>query len=309
MTKPIIVKRAVKGSALTYTELDTNFQNLDDATITLQAGTGGTNVISDLNGKITLVAGSGVSISGDNTAKTVTIGYSESQNIFQNIAVAGQSTVTADGSGDTLTLAAGTNITLTTNATTDTITIASTASGLTDIVNDTTPQLGGSLDVNGNSIVSTSNGNITLAPNGTGDVVLTTDRLLFNETGKNTIEKTSTGDLLIKASGASSILTLQGEAGVDITDASSTAILRFNVNDGATGTGSTISGNISATTITATDYIRLLSNYTSFDHPGGTQPQMAFVVANTGTPTNTTTVNGWLKIQVAGVAKWIPYYA
>lgn len=48
------------------------------------------------------------------------------QNVFANIAVAGQSTVSADSSIDTLTLAAGSNITLTTDAATDTITIAST---------------------------------------------------------------------------------------------------------------------------------------------------------------------------------------
>ena len=124
MPKPTIVKRNTKGSALTFTEQDANFQNLADATVTLQAGTGGTNVISDLNGTITLVAGSGVSISGDNSAKTVTIGYTESQNIFQTIAVAGQSDIVADVTGDTLTLVASTGITLTTNSTTDTLTIA-----------------------------------------------------------------------------------------------------------------------------------------------------------------------------------------
>ena len=73
MAKPAITKRAVKGSALTYAELDTNFQNLTDATIALTAGTGGTQVISDLNGNITLVAGTGVTLAGDNTAKTITI--------------------------------------------------------------------------------------------------------------------------------------------------------------------------------------------------------------------------------------------
>ena len=46
MAKPIIVKRGTKGSALTFTELDTNFQNLDDATITLKGGTGGVDVVT-----------------------------------------------------------------------------------------------------------------------------------------------------------------------------------------------------------------------------------------------------------------------
>ena len=73
MAKPAITKRVTKGSALSYSELDTNFQNLADATISLTAGTGGTAVASDLNGNITLVAGTGVTLTGDNTAKTITI--------------------------------------------------------------------------------------------------------------------------------------------------------------------------------------------------------------------------------------------
>jgi hypothetical protein len=42
MAKPSITKRVTKGSALTYAELDTNFQNLTDATVTLRVpGSGG----------------------------------------------------------------------------------------------------------------------------------------------------------------------------------------------------------------------------------------------------------------------------
>jgi hypothetical protein len=73
MTKPAVTLRNTKGSALTYSELDTNFTNLQNATVSLTAGTGGTKVSADLNGNITLVAGSGVTLTGDNTAKTVTI--------------------------------------------------------------------------------------------------------------------------------------------------------------------------------------------------------------------------------------------
>ena len=73
MTKPAITLRATKGTPLTYSELDTNFTNLKDATVSLQAGTGGTTVTSDLNGTITLVAGTGITLSGDNTAKTITV--------------------------------------------------------------------------------------------------------------------------------------------------------------------------------------------------------------------------------------------
>jgi len=48
---------------------------------------------------------------------------------FRTFAVAGQSSVVAETTADTLTLVAGSNITLTTNAATDTITIASTGGG------------------------------------------------------------------------------------------------------------------------------------------------------------------------------------
>jgi hypothetical protein len=61
---------------LTWTEGDSNVTNLQNATVTLKAGTGGTDVVSDLNGTVTLVAGTNVTLSGDNTAKTVTINAS-----------------------------------------------------------------------------------------------------------------------------------------------------------------------------------------------------------------------------------------
>lgn len=73
MAKPAITKRTVKNAALTYQELDDNFQNIVDATLSLTADSGGTAVTADLNGNITLVAGTGVTITGDNTAKTITI--------------------------------------------------------------------------------------------------------------------------------------------------------------------------------------------------------------------------------------------
>lgn len=52
-----------------------------------------------------------------------------SQNVFQNFAVAGQTTVSADTTTDTLTFAAGAGITLTTDPATDTITLSAPAAG------------------------------------------------------------------------------------------------------------------------------------------------------------------------------------
>lgn len=73
MAKPSITKRTTKGAALTYSELDTNFQNLKDATVSVTAGSGGTAVNIDLNGNLTLIAGTGISLSGNNTTKEITI--------------------------------------------------------------------------------------------------------------------------------------------------------------------------------------------------------------------------------------------
>ena len=69
-------------------------------------------------------AGSGVVASGSGATKTITIAGGTSQNVFQTIAVSGQSNVVADSATDTLTFAAGSNVTITTNASTDTVTIA-----------------------------------------------------------------------------------------------------------------------------------------------------------------------------------------
>jgi hypothetical protein len=88
--------------------------NIDLATLTT-VGIGNVN------------AGSGIGVTYSSGTATVTnTDKGSDQNIFKNIAVAGQSTVVADGNDDTVTLVAGNAIAITTNASTDTITIAST---------------------------------------------------------------------------------------------------------------------------------------------------------------------------------------
>jgi plastocyanin len=82
-------------------------------------------------------------------------------NTFSTIAIAGQTSVTADTTADTLTLVAGTGITLTTNASTDTITITGTAST-------------GNITFAANTIDSTDSAAITVTPlvNFESDVVV-----------------------------------------------------------------------------------------------------------------------------------------
>lgn len=77
---------------------------------------------------VAIASGTGITVTGTYPNFTVTNSdRGSSQNIFKNVAVAGQSTVVADSNDDTLTLANGTGISITTNATTDTVTITNSA--------------------------------------------------------------------------------------------------------------------------------------------------------------------------------------
>ena len=60
MTKPVIVTRAGKGSALSFIEGDANFTNLQNATVTV-AGDSGTPQVLDLNDTLTIAGGTGLS--------------------------------------------------------------------------------------------------------------------------------------------------------------------------------------------------------------------------------------------------------
>ena len=100
MAKPSITTRAAKAAALTYTELDNNFTNLRDATLTVTADSG--SITNDLNGSFTIaggtaltssIAGSTVTINLDNTAVT--------PNTYTNatVTVDAQGRITAASSG------------------------------------------------------------------------------------------------------------------------------------------------------------------------------------------------------------------
>lgn len=143
-----------KNAALSNNDMDSNLLNLRDASIGIAAddstvidiGMGNTLRVIGAGGVTTAVSGQSITIDGSGISGGGT-------NSFSTIAVAGQSSVVADSTTDTLTLAAGSGITLTTNAGTDTITIAATASL-------------GDLSISG-STISTTNAPITINPNST----------------------------------------------------------------------------------------------------------------------------------------------
>lgn len=108
MSKPAVtLKSTVQPQALTYQQLDDNFTNLRDATISLTAGTAGTAVVSDLNGNITLVAGTGVTLTGDNTAKTIVIDSSAGGNSYSTLVPDTGGTLTAAAPNSTLRVSTG----------------------------------------------------------------------------------------------------------------------------------------------------------------------------------------------------------
>lgn len=91
MAKPTIVTRAGKGSALTWTEGDTNLTNLRDATITVSDGTNSKAI--DLNGTIQFTPGSNMGVSVNSTTGVVTITTSATTNTGTVTSVGGIGTV------------------------------------------------------------------------------------------------------------------------------------------------------------------------------------------------------------------------
>ena len=138
-----------------------------------------TNNIDELNLENITIGGS-ATLNGSTITSWPT-GGGGTQNLFDKVAVSGQTTISADNTADTLTFVAGTNVTITTDATTDSLTINSTASGgggISNVVEDTTPQLGGNLDLNSQTI------------NGTGTISFTGDcsATNFNSTSDESLK-------------------------------------------------------------------------------------------------------------------------
>jgi plastocyanin len=146
---------------------------------------------------------------GDNEWATVTGG--SASNSFATIAVAGQSSVAADSSTDTLTLVAGSNITITTDAGTDTITIAAAGGGSASDSFATIAVAGQS-----SVVADSSTDTLTLAA-GTG-ISITTNA------GTDTVTITNTG-----SAGATTFTALTDRSDLTVDQFYLPAITRLNV--------------------------------------------------------------------------------
>lgn len=233
--------------------------------------------------KIAGATGITTAVSGD----TLTITGTAMPNVFNTIAIAGQSDVVADTSTDTLTLAAGTNITLTTNSTTDTITINAAAAS------------SGNITFDGNNISTiNSNEDIVLDPAGTGTIQLRgnldlNDNVITSSTGglnvkidKNIVLSRGTSTSILTTSGNGLKLGSGGDGssnpgigiGYDHYNATNTNDISFNmvstgrirvVDQNSTQTQTTIGANGAASALTANPvgYLKIKINDSNFVIP------------------------------------------
>lgn len=128
----------------------------------------GAAVISDLNNVATTSPTSGQILkwNGSAWAPAADLSGAANQNLFETIAVSGQSNIVADAVTDTLTFAAGTGITITTNAGTDTVTITNSAVG---------DNAFGNVAVSGQTTVAADSTNDTLTLVAGSGMSITTD--------------------------------------------------------------------------------------------------------------------------------------
>jgi hypothetical protein len=191
-------------------------------------------------------------------------------NSFSTISVAGQSDVVADSTSDILTFAGGTGITITTTPGSDTITF--TNSGI--------PNSFATISVAGQSsvVADSSTDTLTLAA-GTG-ITITTN---------------ATTDTITVASGFNQSLNTTDDV----------------VFDTVTATTLTSNGVGTPTYTSAGDFIFTTgNNIGALVLNGDLEMTGAMTIASTtGTPSNTSTPTGWLKITVGSNVRYLPLYS
>jgi hypothetical protein len=254
------------GSALKYR---TKAQLLSD----IGAGSGTGTVTS-----VTVTGSSGLSGTGTiTTSGTITLSNSDrgsAQNIFKNIAAAGQSNIVADNNNDTLTFKAGSNITIKTDVSTDTIEIIS---------KDTTTN-----NYLSSASFSTSNGVLTLNRSGLTAVTVDLD-------GR-----------YVTSSGVTSIATSNGITGGTITSTGTiqldSTVIRTTGNQTKAG-NLTLSNSLTVTSDILGDDLRcrsgqqlVLNAGESHNYPTGQTNELVYLNAESGIQINSSPDNwssGW----------------
>ena len=221
------------GDVLAYNSTSGNWEAEASAgggsnTFSTIAVAGQSNVVADsTTDTLTIAAGTGISLTTDASTDTVTITNSATgANAFGNVAVAGQTTVAADSTNDTLSLAAGTGISLTTDAASDTITITNTV---------TAPNTFGAIAVATQTTVlaDSTNDTLTIAA-GTG-ISLTTDATTDTLTITNSVTAPNTFGTIAVATQSSVVadsttdtLTFAVAGGMAITTNATTDTITFD---------------------------------------------------------------------------------
>lgn len=188
----------------------------------------GVNIVENLN-----------TITITNTAPNVV------QNAFTTVQVAGQTSIAADSSTDTLTIAAGTGITLTTDPNTDTLTITGVTPGATQNLFETIVADTGSVIANNTNDTLNIVGGTDISTTIVGDT-LTIDYTGSGGGGGNAFGNVAvSGETTVAADAIADTLTLVAGSGIVITTDDTTDSVTFSVVAGA-GTGVINSGNTGA---------------------------------------------------------------
>ena len=243
-----IVTRSGKGSALTHTEMDANFTNLNNdklqtphtGSIAINNTTTSDSVTitttedsSNAAPVFTMKRNSASPADGDYLGQLKFQGENDADQEVVYAKITAKISDATDGTEDGLLEFANRK------AGSNNIGMRLTSTDL-KLLNGTGLELGGALDVNGQSIVSASNGNIAITPDGTGKVILDGISYPTADGSANQVIKTDgSGNLsFVNASGFSG--DLAGDTLTDSTqgvtiDSSSSNKLKFENTDGNPG--------------------------------------------------------------------------